>query len=191
MMWDWRLERKYSVVGFCSGAVAGLVAITPASGYVGPPAAVLYGFMAGTVCNFATQLKFWLDYDDTLDVSLSKRSPTCSARLEIDVSLATIIDLRIARRRRYRRKPPHRPLRPEVHHRPRRHRHQRRVDRPQLPPTRSPSSGLCIRPRLLLRRHHDHPLGNALLPRWVPPLALQRGGRDDGHRRCGDGRVCV
>lgn len=68
-MWDWRLEKKYSVVGFCSGAIAGLVAITPASGYVGPPAAVLFGFMAGTICNFATQLKFWLNYDDTLDVS--------------------------------------------------------------------------------------------------------------------------
>jgi Amt family ammonium transporter len=69
MMWDWRLERKYSVVGFCSGAVAGLVAITPASGFVGPPAAVVYGFMAGTACNFATQLKFWFMIDDTLDVS--------------------------------------------------------------------------------------------------------------------------
>ncbi len=35
MFWDYRLERKWSVVGFCSGAVAGLVAITPGSGYVG------------------------------------------------------------------------------------------------------------------------------------------------------------
>lgn len=70
MLWDYRLERKWSVVGFCSGAVAGLVAITPASGYVGAPAAVLFGFMAGTICNFATQLKFLLNYDDTLDVSI-------------------------------------------------------------------------------------------------------------------------
>jgi len=36
MFWDWRLERKWSVVGFCSGAIVGLVAITPGSGYVGP-----------------------------------------------------------------------------------------------------------------------------------------------------------
>jgi Amt family ammonium transporter len=68
MLWDYRLERKWSAVGFCSGAVSGLVAITPASGYVGSPAAVLFGFMAGTVCNFATQLKFALGYDDTLDI---------------------------------------------------------------------------------------------------------------------------
>ncbi|KAG1893816.1 ammonium transporter AmtB-like domain-containing protein [Suillus fuscotomentosus] len=71
MLWDYRLERKWSVVGFCSGAIAGLVAITPGSGYVGSPAAVLFGFMAGTVCNFATQLKFIFKYDDTLDIFAS------------------------------------------------------------------------------------------------------------------------
>jgi Amt family ammonium transporter len=69
MLWDWRLERRWSVVGFCSGAVAGLIAITPAAGYVGPPAAVLFGVVAGTLCNFATQLKLFLKYDDALDVS--------------------------------------------------------------------------------------------------------------------------
>ncbi|THH21234.1 hypothetical protein EW146_g316 [Bondarzewia mesenterica] len=68
MLWDYRLERKWSVVGFCSGAISGLVAITPGSGFVGAPAAVLFGFMGGTVCNFATQLKFYLHYDDTLDI---------------------------------------------------------------------------------------------------------------------------
>ncbi|ETW76197.1 ammonium transporter [Heterobasidion irregulare TC 32-1] len=68
MLWDYRLERKWSVVGFCSGAVAGLVAITPGSGYVGAPAAVLFGVLGGTVCNFATQLKFYLHYDDALDI---------------------------------------------------------------------------------------------------------------------------
>ncbi|KAN0086300.1 Ammonium transporter AmtB-like domain containing protein [Tylopilus felleus] len=71
MLWDWRLERKWSAVGFCSGAIAGLVAITPGSGYVGTPASVLFGFMAGTVCNFATQLKFIFKYDDTLDIFAS------------------------------------------------------------------------------------------------------------------------
>ncbi|KIJ11108.1 ammonia channel transporter family protein [Paxillus involutus ATCC 200175] len=71
MLWDYRLERKWSVVGFCSGAIAGLVAITPGSGFVGSPAAVLFGFMAGTVCNFATQLKFLFKYDDTLDIFAS------------------------------------------------------------------------------------------------------------------------
>ncbi|TFY56916.1 hypothetical protein EVJ58_g7346 [Rhodofomes roseus] len=68
---DYRLERKWSTVGFCSGAIAGLVAITPGSGYVGSPAAVLFGFMAGTVCNFATQLKFYFGYDDCLDIFAS------------------------------------------------------------------------------------------------------------------------
>lgn len=45
---DYRFEGKWSVVGFCSGVVAGLVAITPASGYVAPWAAVLIGIAAGT-----------------------------------------------------------------------------------------------------------------------------------------------
>ncbi|KAF8662795.1 hypothetical protein AX16_001079 [Volvariella volvacea WC 439] len=71
MLWDYRIERKWSAVGFCSGAIAGLVAITPGSGFVGAPAAVLFGFMAGTVCNFATQLKFICGYDDSLDVFAS------------------------------------------------------------------------------------------------------------------------
>ncbi|EIM87658.1 ammonium transporter [Stereum hirsutum FP-91666 SS1] len=68
MFWDWRLERKWSAVGFCSGAIAGLVAITPGSGFVGSPAAVLFGVLGGTCCNFATQLKFLLNYDDSLDI---------------------------------------------------------------------------------------------------------------------------
>ncbi|THU82661.1 ammonium transporter [Dendrothele bispora CBS 962.96] len=71
MFWDYRIERKWSAVGFCSGAIAGLVAITPGSGFVGSPAAVLFGFMAGTICNFATQLKFIFSYDDSLDVFAS------------------------------------------------------------------------------------------------------------------------
>ncbi|KAG8216639.1 ammonium transporter AmtB-like domain-containing protein [Butyriboletus roseoflavus] len=71
MLWDWRLERKWSAVGFCSGAISGLVAITPGSGFVGAPAAVLFGFMAGTLCNFATQLKFIFRYDDALDIFAS------------------------------------------------------------------------------------------------------------------------
>ena len=71
MLWDWRLERKFSAVGFCSGAISGLVAITPASGFVGSPAAVAIGFVGGTACNFATKLKFLLNVDDTLDIFAS------------------------------------------------------------------------------------------------------------------------
>ena len=71
MLWDWRLERKWSAVGFCSGAISGLVGITPASGFVGSPAAVAIGFLTATGCNFATKLKFLFNVDDTLDVFAS------------------------------------------------------------------------------------------------------------------------
>jgi Amt family ammonium transporter len=71
MLWDYRIERKWSAVGFCSGAIAGLVAITPGSGFVGAPASVVFGVMAGTLCNFATQLKFLAGYDDSLDIFAS------------------------------------------------------------------------------------------------------------------------
>ncbi|KAI1817217.1 ammonium transporter [Poronia punctata] len=65
---DYRLEKKWSVVGFCSGAIAGLVAITPASGFVTPWAAVIYGIVGGIGCNVATKLKFLLGADDALDI---------------------------------------------------------------------------------------------------------------------------
>ncbi|KAI0598808.1 ammonium transporter AmtB-like domain-containing protein [Biscogniauxia sp. FL1348] len=65
---DYRLERKWSVVGFCSGAISGLVAITPASGFVTPWAAVIYGIVGGIVCNFATKLKFLMGVDEALDI---------------------------------------------------------------------------------------------------------------------------
>lgn len=65
---DYRLARKYSMVGFCSGTIAALVAATPASGYIKPWAAVLMGIFTGAVCNFATKLKFLLAIDDSLDL---------------------------------------------------------------------------------------------------------------------------
>ncbi|WVF69650.1 hypothetical protein IAT40_004429 [Kwoniella sp. CBS 6097] len=71
MLLDWRLERKFSAVGFCSGAISGLVGITPAAGYVGSPAAVAIGFVTAFACNFATQLKFLIGVDETLDVFAS------------------------------------------------------------------------------------------------------------------------
>ncbi|KAJ1300860.1 hypothetical protein OPQ81_002499 [Rhizoctonia solani] len=71
MLWDYHFNRKWSVVGFCSGALSGLVTITPGAGYIGAPAALLFGVVGGTVCNFATQLKFLLRYDECLDVFAS------------------------------------------------------------------------------------------------------------------------
>lgn len=65
---DFRLERKWSTVGFCSGVVAGLVAITPGSGYVPAWAAVVFGVCAGVGCNYATKLKYLLRCDDALDI---------------------------------------------------------------------------------------------------------------------------
>jgi ammonium transporter, Amt family len=56
------------VLGAASGAVAGLVAITPASGYVGPVAAIIIGIVAGFLCYNACNFKSKIGYDDSLDV---------------------------------------------------------------------------------------------------------------------------
>ena len=63
------MHKKPSVLGIISGAVAGLVAITPASGFVGPVGALWIGAIAGVGCFFAaTTVKRALGYDDSLDV---------------------------------------------------------------------------------------------------------------------------
>jgi Amt family ammonium transporter len=65
---EWLSRGKPSVLGIASGAVAGLVAVTPASGFVGPSAAVVIGLIAGIVCFLgATSLKHVMGYDDSLD----------------------------------------------------------------------------------------------------------------------------
>jgi Amt family ammonium transporter len=69
MFAEWLSHGKPSVLGIASGAVAGLVAITPASGTVGPMGALAIGAIAGVVCFIsATKLKRALGYDDSLDV---------------------------------------------------------------------------------------------------------------------------
>jgi len=68
MFIEWILKGKPSVLGIASGAVAGLVAITPASGFVDPSGSMIIGLAAGVVCYFsATSLKHALGYDDSLD----------------------------------------------------------------------------------------------------------------------------
>jgi len=68
MFTEWLVKGKPSVLGIASGAVAGLVAVTPASGYVGGNAAVVIGVAAGVICFFAaTTVKAMLGYDDSLD----------------------------------------------------------------------------------------------------------------------------
>ena len=69
MFIEWRIHKRPSVLGVASGAVAGLVAITPASGYVDAAGALAIGVIAGAACFWgATWLKHKLGYDDSLDV---------------------------------------------------------------------------------------------------------------------------
>src|SRR5437870_2029424 len=68
MLAEWIKTGKPTMLGAASGAVAGLVAITPASGFVTPLAAIVIGFAAGVVCYSACFLKSMFGYDDSLDV---------------------------------------------------------------------------------------------------------------------------
>lgn len=65
---EWRKHGKPTTVGAATGAVGGLVAITPAAGFVAPWAAILIGLSAGFACEWAVSLKTRLGYDDSLDV---------------------------------------------------------------------------------------------------------------------------
>jgi Amt family ammonium transporter len=65
---EWIRDGKPTLVGASSGAVAGLVAITPACGFIAPMPAVLLGIIAGAVCAWAVSLKYKLGFDDSLDV---------------------------------------------------------------------------------------------------------------------------
>lgn len=66
---EWLLKGKPSMLGAVSGAVAGLVAITPACGFVGPMGAIIIGLLVSPLCYFmVAKVKYWLGYDDALDV---------------------------------------------------------------------------------------------------------------------------
>ncbi|WP_025209522.1 ammonium transporter [Hippea sp. KM1] len=69
MIMDWSVHKHPTILGFVSGAVAGLVAITPAAGFVNNAGAIVIGFIAGLISWVATgYLKYRLGYDDSLDV---------------------------------------------------------------------------------------------------------------------------
>ncbi|MGV8997664.1 MAG: ammonium transporter [Parvibaculaceae bacterium] len=69
MFAEWIIHKKPTLLGMCSGAVAGLVAITPAAGYVDPMGALWIGLAAGVICFIAsTSVKRAIGYDDALDV---------------------------------------------------------------------------------------------------------------------------
>jgi len=67
-LFDTMKERRSTTLGVASGAVSGLVAITPAAGFVSPLPAIVIGLAAGLLCAWAVGLKFRLGYDDSLDV---------------------------------------------------------------------------------------------------------------------------
>ena len=68
IIFEWIHRSKPTTLGVASGAVAGLVAITPASGFVGPMSSIAIGFLAGAFCYGGVLLKAKLGYDDALDV---------------------------------------------------------------------------------------------------------------------------
>jgi Amt family ammonium transporter len=71
MVWafvEWKHRSKPTMLGAASGAVAGLVAITPGAGFVGPVSAIIIGGVAGAVCYYAVVMKSRFGYDDSLDV---------------------------------------------------------------------------------------------------------------------------
>ena len=68
MFAEWFVSGKPTTLGFASGAVAGLVAITPAAGFVSPLWAVVIGIAAGVICYSALRIKFRFNFDDSLDV---------------------------------------------------------------------------------------------------------------------------
>jgi Amt family ammonium transporter len=69
MLMEWVLRRRPSLLGMCSGIVAGLVAVTPAAGFAGPVGAIILGLVVSPVCLFfCAQVKKMFGYDDALDV---------------------------------------------------------------------------------------------------------------------------
>ena len=69
MLYEWWVMKKPTVIGLVSGAVSGLVAVTPAAGYISPGGAIGIGIVAGFTCCWACAwLKYSLNYDDSLDV---------------------------------------------------------------------------------------------------------------------------
>jgi len=60
--------RRFSVVGACEGAIAGLVGITPAAGYVEPWLAAVIGFITAIICSLLQNLNEWIQIDEGMDV---------------------------------------------------------------------------------------------------------------------------
>jgi Amt family ammonium transporter len=67
LLMDYYYSRRWSAVSLCSGIITGLIAITPAAGYVGSPSALLIGMVGAIGANFATKIKHVFKFDDTLE----------------------------------------------------------------------------------------------------------------------------
>jgi len=67
MLVEWYFRRRPSVLGMISGAVAGLVVVTPGCGFMNPTGAFIVGLLGGPFCYLGAQIKHWLGYDDALD----------------------------------------------------------------------------------------------------------------------------
>lgn len=65
---DWRLEKKFSIIGLTSGLICGLVAATPSSAFIPLWASVIQGIVTSVACNFATGFKYLVGVDDSLDI---------------------------------------------------------------------------------------------------------------------------
>ncbi len=68
MVMEWVIVKKPSALGFASGIVAGLGAVTPASGFITPGYAMIIGIVSGALCFYGVRMKFKMLYDDALDV---------------------------------------------------------------------------------------------------------------------------
>ncbi|ORX61301.1 ammonium transporter [Hesseltinella vesiculosa] len=68
VLMDYRRNGKWSIIGLCTGAVAGLATVTPGSGFVYPSASLAFGFFGSSVCNLALHYKHKYRFDDALDV---------------------------------------------------------------------------------------------------------------------------
>ena len=68
MMTDFYTNRKFTTIGICNGIFAGLVCVTPASGYIHPHFALVFGAVGALVARAALHVKLRLGFDDTLDV---------------------------------------------------------------------------------------------------------------------------
>ncbi|KIM32363.1 hypothetical protein M408DRAFT_326958 [Serendipita vermifera MAFF 305830] len=65
---DYRIQKKYTMIGLCSGTIAGLVAATPSSGFIPLWASVVLGIVASSACNYGTKIKHLIRIDDALDL---------------------------------------------------------------------------------------------------------------------------